>query len=68
MLPVSQSLTMAEVAPGRHGFAMGFMQNFGSNVLGSTAASLILVALAERSLPRSRAPPQTSGGCKPRCE
>jgi len=46
VLPVSQSLTMAEVAPGRRGFAMGFMQNFGSNVLGSTAASLILVALA----------------------
>jgi len=46
VLPVSQSLTMAEVAPRRRGFAMGFMQNFGSNVLGSTAAALILVPLA----------------------
>jgi len=48
VLPISQSLTVLEVAPGRRGFAMGFMQNFGSNVLGSTAASLILVAVATR--------------------
>ena len=46
VLPVSQALTVAEVAPGRRGFAMGFMQNFGSNLLGSTAASLILVPFA----------------------
>jgi predicted MFS family arabinose efflux permease len=46
VLPVSQSLTVVEVAPERRGFAMGFMQNFGSNLLGSTAASLILVPFA----------------------
>jgi len=46
VLPVSQALTVAEVAPARRGFAMGFMQNFGSNLLGSTAASMILVPFA----------------------
>jgi predicted MFS family arabinose efflux permease len=46
VLPVSQALTVVEVAPERRGFAMGFMQNFGSNLLGSTAASLILVPFA----------------------
>src|SRR5688572_3801661 len=38
ILPVSQSLTAAEVSPERRGLAMGVMQNFGSNLLGSTAA------------------------------
>jgi predicted MFS family arabinose efflux permease len=47
VLPVSQALTVVEVAPERRGFAMGFMQNFGSNLLGSTAASLILVPFAQ---------------------
>src|SRR5262245_4149506 len=46
VLPVSQALTVREVSPARRGFAMGFMQNFGSNLLGSTAASLILVPFA----------------------
>lgn len=46
VLPISQALTVAEVAPERRGFAMGFMQNVGSNLLGSSAASLILVPFA----------------------
>jgi predicted MFS family arabinose efflux permease len=46
VLPVSQALTVVEVAPERRGLAMGFMQNFGSNLLGSTAASLLLVPFA----------------------
>jgi MFS transporter, ACS family, hexuronate transporter len=46
VLPVSQALTVIEVSPERRGFAMGFMQNFGSNLLGSTAASMILVPFA----------------------
>jgi predicted MFS family arabinose efflux permease len=46
VLPVSQALTVVEVAPERRGLAMGFMQNVGSNLLGSTAASLILVPFA----------------------
>ncbi|MGC3983005.1 MAG: MFS transporter [Steroidobacteraceae bacterium] len=46
ILPISQALTVVEVSPQRRGLAMGFMQNFGSNLLGSTAASLILVPFA----------------------
>ena len=46
VLPVSQALTVVESRPHRRGLAMGFMQNFGSNLLGSTAASLILVPFA----------------------
>ena len=46
VLPISQSLTVREVGAGRRGFAMGFMQNVGSNLLGSTAAALILVPIA----------------------
>jgi MFS family permease len=48
VLPVSQALMVVEIAPERRGLAMGFMQNFGSNLLGSTAASLILVPFASR--------------------
>jgi MFS family permease len=46
ILPVSQSLVAFESADGRRGFNMGVMQNFGSNLLGSFAAPLILVAIA----------------------
>jgi predicted MFS family arabinose efflux permease len=46
VLPISQSLTAAEVSPERRGLAMGVMQNLGSNLLGSTAAPLLLVAIA----------------------
>ncbi|MGO9993901.1 MAG: MFS transporter [Steroidobacteraceae bacterium] len=46
ILPVSQSLVALESADGRRGFNMGVMQNFGSNLLGSFAAPLVLVAIA----------------------
>ncbi|HKE96322.1 MAG TPA: MFS transporter [Povalibacter sp.] len=46
VLPISQALTVIEVPPQRRGLLMGFMQNFGSNLLGSTAASLILIPFA----------------------
>lgn len=46
ILPISQSLTVAEVAPSRRGLATGVMQNFGSNLLGSFAAPVLLVAFA----------------------
>lgn len=46
VLPISQSLTAFEVSPDRRGLAMGVMQNLGSNLLGSTAAPLLLVAIA----------------------
>jgi MFS family permease len=48
-MPVCQSLLAAESDPARRGHNMGVMQNFGSNLLGSFAAPLVLVAIAERS-------------------
>jgi MFS family permease len=46
ILPISQSLVALESTESRRGFNMGFMQNFGSNLLGSFVAPLVLVALA----------------------
>ncbi|MGI4877749.1 MAG: MFS transporter [Janthinobacterium lividum] len=46
ILPISQSLAAEEVSPERRGLAMGVTQNFGSNLLGSTVAPLVLVAIA----------------------
>jgi MFS transporter, ACS family, hexuronate transporter len=44
--PISQSLTALSVPPERRGVAMGVMQNFGSNLLGSFAAPVLLVGFA----------------------
>jgi MFS family permease len=46
VMPVSQSLTVEAVSPQRRGVAMGVTQNFGSNLLGSFAAPVLLVAIA----------------------
>jgi MFS family permease len=46
ILPVAQSLVAFESADTRRGHNMGVMQNFGSNLLGSFVAPLVLVALA----------------------
>ena len=46
ILPVSQSLVALESSGARRGHNMGVMQNFGSNLLGSFLAPLVLVALA----------------------
>jgi MFS family permease len=48
ILPVSQSLVALESSDARRGHNMGVMQNFGSNLLGSFLAPLLLVALASR--------------------
>jgi MFS family permease len=45
-LPVSQSLLAVESSHSRRGHNMGVLQNFGSNLLGSFAAPLILVTIA----------------------
>lgn len=45
-LPVCQSLVAQESAHARRGHNMGVMQNFGSNLLGSFAAPLVLVPVA----------------------
>jgi ACS family hexuronate transporter-like MFS transporter len=44
--PISQSITALAVPPARRGVAMGVMQNFGSNLLGSFAAPVLLVGFA----------------------
>ena len=46
ILPIAQSLVAIESTAAKRGNNMGVMQNFGSNMLGSFAAPLILVAVA----------------------
>lgn len=46
ILPISQTLMATHSAPSRRGRNMGIMQNFGSNLLGSCLAPLVLVAIA----------------------
>jgi len=46
VMPVSHSLTVQAVKPRHRGVAMGVVQNFGSNLLGSFAAPVLLVAFA----------------------
>jgi MFS family permease len=46
ILPVAQSLVAIESTAARRGNNMGVMQNFGSNLLGSFVAPLVLVAIA----------------------
>jgi MFS family permease len=46
ILPIAQSLVAIESTAAKRGNNMGVMQNFGSNLLGSFAAPLILVAIA----------------------
>ena len=46
IMPISQTMLATEVSPERRGLAMGVAQNFGSNLLGSFAAPVLLVAFA----------------------
>jgi MFS family permease len=46
ILPIAQSLVAIESTAAKRGNNMGVMQNFGSNLLGSFAAPLVLVAVA----------------------
>ena len=46
VMPVSHALIVAEVPPERRGLAMGVAQNFGSNLLGSALAPILLVPVA----------------------
>ncbi|MBX5461428.1 MAG: MFS transporter [Steroidobacteraceae bacterium] len=47
VMPISQSLIVSEVKAEQRGLAMGVTQNFGSNLLGSFVAPVLLVAFAE---------------------
>jgi ACS family hexuronate transporter-like MFS transporter len=46
IMPISQSMVATQVMPEHRGLAMGVTQNFGSNLLGSFAAPVLLVAFA----------------------
>src|SRR5258708_37659332 len=46
LLPIAQSLVAIESTAAKRGNNMGVMQNFGSNLLGSFVAPLVLVAVA----------------------
>jgi len=46
LLPLAQSVMANASTEKRRGFNMGFMQSFGSNLLGTMLAPLVLVALA----------------------
>jgi MFS family permease len=47
IMPICQSLVVAESPPERRGLNMGVTQNFGSSLFGSFLAPLVLVAVAE---------------------
>src|SRR5262245_59745978 len=47
VMPISQAMIAKEVKPELHGLAIGVNQNFGSNLLGSVAAPVILIGFAE---------------------
>ena len=47
ILPISQSLVVAETTASNRGNAMGIMQNFGSNFIGSFVAPLLLIWIAQ---------------------
>lgn len=47
VLPISQSLIALESDEKRRGLNAGVMQNLGSNLIGSTLAPIVLVAIAE---------------------
>jgi MFS family permease len=47
VMPISHAMVASEVDPKRRGLAQGVAQNLGSNILGSFAAPVVLVAFAE---------------------
>lgn len=46
VMPISHAMIVTEVDPKRRGLAQGIAQNFGSNLLGSFVAPVLLVAFA----------------------
>ncbi len=46
IMPISQAIVASEVRPERRGLAMGVTQNFGSNLLGTFAAAVVLAWFA----------------------
>ena len=46
IMPISQSMVATQIQPEHRGLAMGVTQNFGSNLLGSFVAPVLLVSFA----------------------
>jgi len=46
IMPISQSMVATQIEPQHRGLAMGVTQNFGSNLLGSFVAPVLLVSVA----------------------
>jgi len=46
VMPISHAMVASEVSPERRGIAQGIAQNFGSNLLGSFVAPVLLVSFA----------------------
>jgi predicted MFS family arabinose efflux permease len=46
IMPISQTMIVADINPRQRGLAMGITQNFGSNLLGSFVAPVLLVGFA----------------------
>ena len=46
IMPISQTLIAAEVAPERRGLAQGLTQNFGANLIANFAGPIVIVAIA----------------------
>jgi MFS family permease len=46
IMPISQTLIVAEVDPGRRGLAQGITQNFGANIIANFLGPIVIVAIA----------------------
>ena len=46
IMPISQTLIAAEVAPERRGLAQGLAQNFGANIIANSMGPIVIIALA----------------------
>jgi len=46
IMPISQTLIAAEVAPERRGLAQGLAQNFGANIIANSLGPIVIVAIA----------------------
>jgi len=46
IMPISQTLIVAEVDPGRRGLAQGITQNFGANIIANFLGPIVIIAIA----------------------
>ncbi len=63
IMPLSQSLIAAQVDPRRRGIAMGITQGFGSSLMGSFVAPVVLVGFASATAGATRSSWRARPGC-----